>query len=394
MQLTSFTRHLGVTWARAIDATETPGLPALAAGRPLRYPCRMKAPDERTPAGPTSELDGADQPGRLGRLERQDLDLDELRAMSEAYDATVLSTPGIDHFCSSSTWILPAHSAFHADDEVIAARLGDGFLALTRGQAPGLGPFLAPLEAMWGLACPLVGARPTPLARAAADLVSTLSDWRLLWLSGLLRDGPLFTSLARALSRYELRLGPITQRFRASLDGGFDGWLGRRSPLFRKRLRASLRLAERDLDFEWLTAPVSSRTEAQSLFSRIHAVETRSWKGLDGTGFVAGDMRRFYELMVPELAAAGRLRVLFARQDGQDVGVCFGGVLAHAYRGLQNSFDDRFRDRSLGNVLQAETIRRLCDEAITTYDLGSGMDYKARWAEEIFETTALLVLRR
>lgn len=354
----------------------------------------MKAPDERTPAQTTSELDGADQPSRLARIARIDLDLDGLRAAGDAFDAAVLATPGIDHFCSSSAWIQPAHSAFHAEDEVIAAKLGDGFLALTRGQAPGLGPFLAPLEAMWGLACPLVGAHPTPLARAAADLVSTLPDWRLLWLSGLLRDGPLFTSLARALSRHELRLGPVTQRFRASLDGGFDGWLGRRSALFRKRLRAALRLAERDLDFEWLAAPPGSRVEAELLFARIHAVETRSWKGLDGTGFVAGDMRRFYELMVPELAAAGRLRVLFARQNGEDVGVCFGGVLAGTYRGLQNSFDDRFRDHSLGNVLQAETIRRLCDEGVGTYDLGSGMDYKARWAEEIFETTALLVLRR
>lgn len=345
----------------------------------------MKAPDERSAARAKSEVD---------RLERTDLDLGALSAAREAFDAAVLKTPGIDHFCSSSAWILPAHSAFHAEDEVIAARLGDGFLALTRGQAPGLGPFLAPLEAMWGLACPLVGEHPAPLSRAAADLVSTLPDWRLLWLSGLLRDGPLFTSLARALSRYELRLGPITQRFRASLDGGFEGWLGRRSPLFRKRLRAALRLAERELSFEWLAPPSADLATSRALFERIHAVETRSWKGLGGSGFVAGDMRHFYEAMVPELAASGRLRVLFARHSGEDVGVCFGGVLAGTYRGLQNSFDDRFRDHSLGNVLQAETIRRLCDEGVATYDLGSGMDYKARWAEEIFETTALLVLRR
>jgi hypothetical protein len=348
----------------------------------------MKAPDEPSPAQATSEPDRFERPLRI------DLDLHELSAAHEAFDAAVLETPGIDHFCSSSAWILPAHAAFHAEDEVIAARLDDGFLALTRGRAAGLGPFLAPLEAMWGLACPLVGKHPTPLARAAAELVHSVPDWRLLWLSGLLRDGPLFNGLARALSRYELRLGPSTQRFRASLEGGFDGWLGRRSALFRKRLRAALRTAERELRFEWLDQPIPSRAEAQSLFARIHAVETRSWKGLEGTGFVAGDMQGFYEAMVPGLAKAGRLRVLFARHDGEDVGVCFGGVLAGTYRGLQNSFDDRFRDRSLGNVLQAETIRRLCDEGVRTYDLGSGMDYKARWAEEIFETTALLVLRR
>jgi CelD/BcsL family acetyltransferase involved in cellulose biosynthesis len=45
-------------------------------------------------------------------------------------------------------------------------------------------------------------------------------------------------------------------------------------------------------------------------------------------------------------------------------------------------------------VLQAETIRRLCEEGVATYDLGSGMDYKARWAEVVFETITLLVIRR
>lgn len=331
-----------------------------------------------------------------GRL----LGIGELTEVREAYDAAVLASPDIDRFCSSSAWVLPAHEAFHPSETIVASQSPDGFVVLSLGEAPGLGAFLAPLEAMWGLACPIVGPSPAPLARATVEVVSQVPGWRLLWLSGVLRDGPLFRALVQGFGqRVDARLGPVTQRFRASLDGGFDGWLSRRSGLFRKRIRAALRWAAEELTFEWVDGKtVFERAGAEDLFRRIHAVEQKSWKGLEGTGFVGGDMRRFYEVMVPDLArtrsGGHRLRVLFARKGDEDVGVCFGGVFGDTYRGLQNSFDDRFRDHSLGNVMQAETIRRLCAEGVGIYDLGSGMEYKARWAEDVFETVTLLVVRR
>jgi hypothetical protein len=350
---------------------------------------------------PGTAIDDPSSPARHA-VSATTLDELGLTALAEAYDEAVAKSPHIDHFCSTSAWVLSAHEAFHADHPVQARRVDDGFVALCRGHAPELGRFLAPLEAMWGLASPLVGPDERALAQGAAEWLLSDPDWNLLWLGGLMKDGRAFTHLVRLLGpKVQLRLGPATVRYRASLDGGLDGWLSRRTASFRKRLRQAQRWARDELSFEWVDAatPFETHERARALFERIHAVEQRSWKGREGTGFVTGDMYRFYELMVPRLALReGRgghgLRVLFARQGERDVAVCFGGVVLDTYRGLQNSFDDAFRQHSLGNVMQAESIARLCDEGLGVYDLGSEMDYKSRWAESALETVTLLAIRR
>jgi len=333
----------------------------------------------------------------------QELDIAELArpgSLATAYDEAVLAASEIDRFCSCSHWVVPAHAAFHADHSAFVAPLDAGFMALSRGETTGLGRFYAALEAMWGLASPLVGQHQDRLgAEAALALVAQRARWDVLWLGGIVRDGVLFQALVRGLSRTaQLRLGPVTTRHQASLEGGFDGWLGRRSPLFRKRIRQALRGLERaGVTLEWVDtrfdgegAPHAGAT----LFERIHAVERRSWKGLEGTGFVQGDMKAFYQRMVPSLVEARMLRVLFARAGGEDIAVCFGGVFGDTFRGLQNSFDDRFRELSLGNAMQAHTIARLGEEGVHLYDLGSEMEYKARWAEGGLQTVTLIAVRR
>lgn len=343
-----------------------------------------------------ADLRAADDPTRRAKMEQ--LDIEALRAgpVAEAYDEAVLASRDIDRFCSSTDWIVPAHDSFHADHQAFVLPLDAGFVALSRGQASGLGVFYAALEAMWGLARPLVGEREEALGREAAlALAADKTRWNVLWLGGLVKDGALFKSLVQGLARHaDLRLGPPTVRHQASLDGGFEGWLGRRSPLFRKRIRQARRgIIGAGLTLEWVDHR-GGIADADALFRRIHAVEERSWKGLAGTGFVQGDMKAFYARMVPRLAARGALRVLFARAGDEDVAVCFGGLFGDTYRGLQNSFDDRFRDLSLGNAMQAETIARLGDDAVAWYDLGSEMDYKSRWAEGGLATVTLIAVKR
>jgi hypothetical protein len=312
-----------------------------------------------------------------------------------AYDEAVLASANIDRFCSSSHWILPAQAAFHSQHTAFVATLDSGFVALSRGQTSGLGRYFAALEAMWGLACPLVGRDEAKLgAEAASLLLAQRHAWDVLWLGGIVRDGSLFRALVRGLGRHaELRVGPLTTRHEASLEGGYDGWLGRRSPLFRKRIRQAVRGVDRGgIRLEWIGA--GAVVDGEALFERIHRVERRSWKGMEGTGFVQGDMYTFYRRMVPRLARAGKLRVLFASKDGEDIAFCFGGVLGDTYRGLQNSFDDRFRDLSLGNAMQANTIMRLAQEGVAVYDLGSEMEYKTRWADGGLETMTLIAVNR
>ena len=204
--------------------------------------------------------------------------------------------------------------------------------------------------------------------------------------------GPQRAALDAALpARWERRRGQPTVRHVASLDGGVDGFLARRSRELRKSLRKSLRAADdAGLTFESVRA---TRGEARALYERIQAVETRSWKSQEGVGISAGPMRAFYAAMLPRLCALGQQRTIFARQHGRDVGYILGAVMGGEYRGLQFSYDDELSRLGIGGLLQYHQVVELCDEGVARYDLGTEMDYKRRWAEDIMETEMLVLVR-
>ena len=54
------------------------------------------------------------------------------------------------------------------------------------------------------------------------------------------------------------------------------------------------------------------------------------------------------------------------------------------------SFDDDEARLSIGNLLQCEMIRMLCEQGFATYDLGSKPGYKERWAERGLSTVTLV----
>ncbi|MCE9581823.1 MAG: GNAT family N-acetyltransferase [Planctomycetes bacterium] len=309
------------------------------------------------------------------------------------FDAAVAASADIDRFCSSSAWALSAHEAFHGAGRLIAARSESGWLALSREEVPGVGMCLSPLEAMWGLACPLAGPEPVVLAREAAETIAEqFGDWKFLRLGGLRKDSVLFHELAAQLGRrFQVRAGFPLLRWAASLEGGAEGWLSRRSRKFRAGLRHALaKSRDAGVAFEWF----AGTDDAEALYTRIVRIEARSWKGLSGTGFAGGGMREFYERLVARLAAKGRLRALIATLNGEDVAFQFGGIFGDTYRGLQLSFDERFRELSLGNVLQSEMIARLVAPGLRWYDLGTDMEYKSHWAEAGLETVTILAVSR
>ncbi|MGB0589614.1 MAG: GNAT family N-acetyltransferase [Myxococcota bacterium] len=323
------------------------------------------------------------------------LSLAEFEAQAERFDSMALASPDIDAFCSSAAWIVPAHKAFHPEQDLLLFEGEFGYLALARGHAPNLGTYLAPVEAMWGLASPLVGAEAPRLAIDAwRTLRASISDWDALWLCGLSPHGAAFKALAMLAGQGQrLFVGPTTYRHVALLEGGFEGWLSRRARAFRKGLRqAQRRTEEAGVVFEWHDA---FTPEAQvEMYQRVLAVDDRSWKGLDAQGLRASNMASFYDHMTAYLAQRGALRAVFATLDGEDIAMGFGGILGPTFRGLQMSYDDRFKHLSLGNLIQQELIMRVAAEGLEYYDLGTEMDYKRRWSHPGLETVALVVRSR
>lgn len=317
----------------------------------------------------------------------------DIAAVADDFDREVTATPAIDRFCSSSAWILSAASALMPPRAPFSFYSANGYFAAMRGVHAAGFPYIEPIELAWGLAAPLIGRDPAALASEVVALLAARRDWQLAILAGLTADGPQRRALERVLPpRWERRRGTPTVRHVASLEGGVDGFLSRRSRELRKSLRKSLKAASAaGVTFE--SVRTTSASDAATLYARIQEVEAASWKARDGVGISAGPMRTFYELMLPRLCRKGQQRTVFAQADGRDVGYILGAVFESEYRGLQFSYADEHATLGIGGLLQYQQIVELCGEGIARYDLGTEMDYKRRWAEEMMETEMLVVVR-
>lgn len=317
------------------------------------------------------------------------LDFAGLNACADAFDAQIALTPQIDHFCSTAPWILPAQAAFSPEAEPFISRSPHGFVALMCLSLFDGRRVAVPLEAGWGLAAPLAGAN----SRELADQLAQMMMWRdaptQIYLSGLRREGPQVEAvLSRFKSLARFGVGQSCERRVCAIDQGLDAWLMTRSAKFRGNLRRARRRATAaGYQWRWL----SGSADPAGLFERIMAIESRSWKGKDGVGVDDGAAREFYRLVMHRLAATRRLRVLVGTLDGADVAYVLGGILGNTFRGLQMSYATEHRRFELGNVAQLETIAALVSEGIAVYDLGTEMDYKARWAPPGLTTMTLAV---
>ncbi len=323
----------------------------------------------------------------------ESLSLEALAADADGLDAAAAATPSIDTFCSSAAWALAAAGTLTADPVPWLRRGTAGYLVCQRQLHPNGFPYLAPLEMMWGLQSPMVGADSKRLAAEAVDALETDDGWEVALWPGLAVDGPQLAALSRGAPRsWRIRVGPTTTRHIASLEGGIDGFLSRRSANFKKSIRKSERAAAAaGVSFEIVTN--ASAEDARILFDRLIAVEQRSWKAAEDVGLRDGSFREFYRRMVIYLAPRGRLRLVFARLNGRDLAYCLGAVFAGTYRGLQFSYDDAHAALSLGSLCQLHQIRALGAERVASYDLGTEMDYKRRWAEGVFDTRLVIVQR-
>jgi CelD/BcsL family acetyltransferase involved in cellulose biosynthesis len=127
-------------------------------------------------------------------------------------------------------------------------------------------------------------------------------------------------------------------------------------------------------------------------------VELASWKGFGKCGMAEPGSKEFYDFMIKRLSMTRSGRVIFAQHEGKDIGFIFGGLAGRIYRGQQFSYDDKWKDYSIGNLMQLEKINWLCEEGIKRYDMGpvSGpkMGYKTHWTEKRSEIQAWLFVRR
>lgn len=321
------------------------------------------------------------------------LTLEAFERASDEFDLAVRQSRDIDLFCSASDWIIPAHHAFSPRREPWLWRGDAGFAAFMCATESSGARVLQPLEPAWGFACPIIGAEPALIARDVVATFAAQPELDAMLITGLVEESRLTRALVSELARHcRLFRGESTRRFRASLAGGLEGFLSRRSGNFRRSVTRAERAAHA-AGIELEHVAVHDEAQAEALYDRILEVERRSWKGREGSGITEEPMRGFYGRMLPRLIRRGALRLIFARHEERDVAYILGGVFAGTYRGLQFSFDADYAHYGLGNVAQLEQLRALSGEGIELYDLGSDVTYKARWGEQCLETVMLIAAR-
>lgn len=318
----------------------------------------------------------------------------ELEAAAGELDALVAASPEVDRFCSSSVWTLPAREAFAPEAPPLIGRGQAGIASfmivpLTGGARAGVA-----LESSWQLASPFASPQPEDLIAElfAAVRAAPRRPVDVLLVSGVAPGSRALAALERAARRPPVVIAPATNRLVASLAGGLSGFLSRRS----SKLRATLTRARRLADVDGVVVERWRRfdeTQLTALLDRVFAVERRSWKASDDSGMNDAQMERFYRLMLPRLASKDALRAILLTRGGKDVAFCFGGLHTSdgvtGFRGLQSSYDDHFSRISPGALAHVEMIALLCEEGVTSYDLGSDMDYKRRWGEPGLVTLSL-----
>ena len=319
------------------------------------------------------------------------LSFSDLQQQKTRYDACVRRTPEVDVFCSSSTWVLPAQSIYAPGLQPFIWQSENAYCAfMLTAMQPEV--FCAiPLEVGWGLACPLIGADPEVNVGALASALSKASlKPHYVLITGLVEDGQLHRALRRRFAgQLMVDRSQTCIRRVASLEGGVEAFLARRSSKFRAELRRSER---RCLD-NGLIVDYCRDGDVETLVNRMVAVEKGSWKGMSDQGVDHGLPLQFYREIMASLLRKGTFRGVFIRNDTEDLSFAFGGIEGTLFRGLQLSYRVSHQHLSLGNVAQFSLIKALVQEGISTYDLGMDMPYKTRWAEQTRMTqTALLAV--
>lgn len=286
-----------------------------------------------------------------------------------------------DPFCCRTEWQLSYHEAFAPRRPLLLRAAGESVVAFARRDHARLGPLLEPLESHWLFGCPVLGSDALELLGALLDEESVRRTRPSVLLSGLRPRSALLRAVERAFrARYDVLAGPPEILCSASLAGGLDGFLARRSARLRKHLRqAERRATAGGVSFERCVP--RGLAEADAVYARMLAVEHASWKGIGRCGMTQPRSSAFYQRMLRRLSASGAGRLMFARSDGRDVGFIFGGRAGAHYRGQQFSFAEDWRPYSIGNLLQQAQIRWLCEEGALSYDMGPRMDYKPHWTE-------------
>lgn len=304
-----------------------------------------------------------------------------------SWNKAALSTTQADPFCCGTEWQLSFHEAYSPNRHLYIRESSNSLVAFAQTSNRSQQKMFTPVEAHWLFGCPLLGPEAVDIMEEMSDIFSRP---RFL-ISGLINEGVLYNRITeRFKSQFNFRRTTRKTLCAASLSGGLDGFLSRRSSNHRRNLKKEMKRAiQKGVYFERFVP--SDEKEVDEIYLRMLSVERESWKGIGQCGMAEQPARSYYYIMLKRLAVSRSARIMMARHDDRDIGFIFGGLSSDIYRGQQFSFADDWEKASIGNLLQLEQVRWLCEEGVKRYDMGPMMGYKHHWTELRFKIEAWLL---
>ena len=307
-----------------------------------------------------------------------------LRAALPLWERTAYRPEIPDAFCSGPDWQLSCHQIFDPGRSLYLKSSNTSILALAARRFSNGAVLLMPLDCGWCFGTTLLGPDCLDLLEEAVDEIDGPFRRTFVQLSGLEADHGFESLVGRFKRRHAFHKYGEVIMGSASLAGGMDGFLSRRTPHFRARARAIARKAKNSgVRFE--RARPKSREEASPLYERMLKIEAQSWKGRAGCGMDKSPSREYYAALLGRGAGRQAARIIIASLDGEDIGFIFGNIGGTIYRGQQFSYIVKNARLEPGNLLQLEMLQWLCEEGIERYDPGpcSGprMQYKCHWVD-------------
>jgi len=174
----------------------------------------------------------------------------------------------------------------------------------------------------------------------------------------------------------------------ATWDEFISDWSKKRRRFIR---RASEQLREHG-DYRMVPLHAGSLAEAQAAWETCLQIESRGWKGQDGSDIGSNPpARQYYDEVLRQLHPTGELRFYVLELNGQAIAYDFGYLHQRVATSLKVSYDPDFAPYSPGHVLNSLVIQDLIQqqEADWIDTVGELNEANSKWCRESYRCQRL-----
>jgi CelD/BcsL family acetyltransferase involved in cellulose biosynthesis len=323
--------------------------------------------------------------------------LDELETLRANWTDLLESYPLASTFCTPE-WLISWWRSFGGDQQLLVAGFFDKASQL-RGLAPLSVTRVRVAPALFLRLLRLMGdgshdsdnldlpVRPGFEDRFAESLLHYLKNQRTLWdfceLNTMPPQSPGANALWQSLAREKWIILQNTSPASAiELPATWEEHLLRLSP----KERGKIAYYGKRLEKKYQTRFYKCESEAQlpGCLETLFRLHQSRWQTAGQPGsFGSSARRQFYSDLGRALLAQGLLEFWLVDVNGQPAAAQFGFRFHNTVAQLQEGYDRKYSNDSVGYVLRARVLQELIAQGVRTYDfLGGADESKLRWGAE------------